>query len=116
MSIRCKAKEITKALEHLTFSASSGWLNKFGINHDMSFKAISGRWASVNAENVSSFWKKCFSLIKDVHRETSTMPTFCSVYQNIDIKKGKICWWLISEREVYNYMTGKKEKLCFSHW
>ncbi|GLV46677.1 cag, partial [Carabus blaptoides fortunei] len=62
--IRCKVKEIDESLGHSTFSACSGWLNKFRIRHNISFKAISGEGAAVIAEDVSSILEKCPSLIK----------------------------------------------------
>ncbi|GLV61270.1 cag, partial [Carabus blaptoides fortunei] len=61
---KIKAKEIAESLGHSTFSASSGWLNKFRNRHNISFKAISGEGAAVIVDDVSSFLEKCPSLIK----------------------------------------------------
>ncbi|XP_050300101.1 tigger transposable element-derived protein 4-like [Anthonomus grandis grandis] len=63
--VKTKAKEIADGLGYRTFSASEGWLQKFRTRHNIAFRTISGEAASVNSADVTTFWEKVPSIIKN---------------------------------------------------
>jgi transposase-like protein len=62
-----KALEIAKELDCATFKASNGWLQKFLIRHNITFKTVSGESANVNPEKVDEWINKLPTIIKDYH-------------------------------------------------
>lgn len=62
--VQAKAKEIAERLGYHNFRASDGWLHKFRSRHNITFKAISGEAASVNPDDVKSFFEKIPSLLR----------------------------------------------------
>lgn len=61
--LKAKAKEIAEKIDYNDFRASDGWLHKFRIRHNISFKCISGESASVNSDDVQQFFEKIPSLL-----------------------------------------------------
>ena len=53
-----KAKEIAESLGLQNFKPSNGWLEKFKIRHNLTFKRICGEENSVNAEQVKDWIEK----------------------------------------------------------
>lgn len=119
--IRSKAKEIAESLGNNTFNASSGWLNKFKIRHNITFKAICGEAASVNPEDVAAFMVKLPSLIKgylpkDIYNADETglyfraLPNKTMTLKNQKCVGGKLSKERITILHCAN-MAGEKEKL-----
>lgn len=83
--LKAKAKEIADKFGYKNFRASDGWLHKFRIRHNISFKSISGESASVNPEDVKQFVEKLPSLLvgyrlEDVYNADET-GLFFELYQ-----------------------------------
>lgn len=119
--IRSKAKEIAASLGNKTFNASSGWLNKFKIRHNITFKAICGEAASVNPDDVAAFMVKLPSLIngylpRDIYNADETglyfkaLPNKTMSLKNEKCTGGKLSKERITILHCVN-MAGDKEKL-----
>lgn len=59
-----KAREIGETLGLETFKASNGWLEKFRIRHNISFKSICGEEKSVDLNDVTDWIEKLKSVCK----------------------------------------------------
>lgn len=106
---------------NITFNASSGWLNKFRIHHNITFKSISGESASVNPEDVASFLVKLPSLVRgysprDIYNADETglyfraLPNKTMNLKHEKCLEGKLSKERITVLHCAN-MAGDKEKL-----
>lgn len=119
--VRSKAKEIAEKLGYNRFNASIGWLQKFRIRHNISFKAISGEAANVNLSDVKNFIEKVPLLIKDyqpkdIYNADETGLFFRMLPDKTLSLKGEKCvGGKLSKERVTTLqcvnMAGEKEKL-----
>lgn len=67
--VKRKAREIAEKLGVSTFRASDGWLQKWRLRNNITFKCISGEAADVNDEDVDQFMKKLPVLLQGYREE-----------------------------------------------
>lgn len=119
--VRSKAKDIAEKLGYKTFKASVGWLEKFRIRHNISFKTISGEAANINSADVGNFIEKIPLLLKgyspkNVYNADETGLFFRTLPDKTLSIKGEKCVGgkLSKERVTILHcanMAGDKEKL-----
>ncbi|XP_066157788.1 tigger transposable element-derived protein 6-like [Euwallacea fornicatus] len=94
--IRSKAKELAEKMGYQDFRASSGWLEKFRIRHNITFRSISGEAATVNTEHVAIFKNNISVLLKhyeprNIYNADETGLFFRALPEKTFALKGEKC-------------------------